>query len=164
MIQLRTNFDDIVMYQPYHFPVPPRNSTLLTNVRWKKVIQPKLSTASDIISREPTIAGRGTTLRHLPNVGGYSTVFHNGSSPAFILKESSSMPKLVKLEGNAISSLVPLHTGDCERGFISIDVLVSHQLACIKQISHHSREPLKAVNCSHGLVMATLAGPQDKSP
>jgi cleavage and polyadenylation specificity factor subunit 1 len=88
------------------------------------VSQPKLSTASDILSREPNIAGRGATLNRLPNVGGYSTVFHAGSSPAFILKESSSMPKLVKLRGNAISSLSRLHTGKCERGFVSIDILV----------------------------------------
>jgi cleavage and polyadenylation specificity factor subunit 1 len=113
-----------VIYQPFYHPQPPKNSGFLTNVRWKKVSQPKLSTVSDILSSEPKIVGGGSTLQRLPNIGSYSTVFHAGSIPAFILKESSSMPKLVRLRGNAINSLGTLYTGNCERGFVSVDILV----------------------------------------
>jgi cleavage and polyadenylation specificity factor subunit 1 len=58
-------------------------------------------------------------------VCGYSTVFQRGASPCFILKESSSSPKVIDLGGGAIKSLTRFHTSACQRGFAYIDAEVS---------------------------------------
>jgi cleavage and polyadenylation specificity factor subunit 1 len=79
-------------------------------------------------------AGRDSTLIALGNVCGYSTVFQRGASPCFILKESSSSPKVIDLGGGAIKSLTRFHTSACQRGFAYIDAEVSHllQFPCIE--------------------------------
>jgi hypothetical protein len=71
---------------------------------------------------------RESTLRRLENVGGYSTVFQAGSSPCFILKEASTMPRVINLRGGPVQSLTDFHTAGCDRGFAYIDADVSEML------------------------------------
>lgn len=68
---------------------------------------------------------RESTLQRLENVGGYSTVFQAGTSPCFILKEASTMPRVISLRGGAVQSLTGFHTASCDRGFAYIDADVS---------------------------------------
>lgn len=62
-----------------------------------------------------------STLLALDNIGGYSTVVQRGANPAFILKESSSVPRVIGLSGKAVKSLTSFHTSSCERGFAYLD-------------------------------------------
>lgn len=66
-------------------------------------------------------AGRESTLIALENVCGYSTVFQRSTSPSFILKESSSTPRVISLGSKSVKGLTRFHTSSCERGFAYID-------------------------------------------
>jgi cleavage and polyadenylation specificity factor subunit 1 len=70
-------------------------------------------------------AGREGTLMELKDVCGYSTVFQRGASPSFILKESSSAPRVISLSGKAVKGLTSFHTSSCQRGFAYLDAEVS---------------------------------------
>lgn len=68
---------------------------------------------------------RETMLRRHENVGGYSTVFKAGTSPCFILKEASTVPRVISLRGKSVQSLTGFHTASCDRGFAYLDADVS---------------------------------------
>ena len=74
------------------------------------------------------LAGRESTLIALDNVCGYSTVFQRGVSPAFILKEASSAPRVIGLNSKAVKGLTRFNTSACERGFAYIDSEVSRAM------------------------------------
>ncbi|KAF2674469.1 protein CFT1 [Microthyrium microscopicum] len=120
-IILRTSEDDLVIYQPYYYPIPPKNSPFFHNIRWKKISQPNLSRVADIYGQEAKTAQKGSVLRRLQNIDGYSTVFQIGSARSFILKEASSLARVIKIRGHAINSMESFHTEECDRGFVSID-------------------------------------------
>jgi cleavage and polyadenylation specificity factor subunit 1 len=124
MYKVRTNNDDLVIYEPFHYPAdsPP---SFTTNLRWRKIPQPYLAKYSEEEEMESDMSGRETMLRRLENVGGYSTVFQTGTSPCFILKEASSMPRVISLRGKAVKSLTSFHTAKCDRGFAYVDVDVN---------------------------------------
>jgi cleavage and polyadenylation specificity factor subunit 1 len=75
-------------------------------------------------------AGREGTLMAMRDVCGYSTVFQRGASPSFILKESSSAPRVISLKSKAVKSITRFHTSGCERGFAYLDADVS----CVLQV------------------------------
>lgn len=61
-------------------------------------------------------------MRRCENVGGYKTVFLSGNSPAFVLKSSKTLPKVISLQGNGVRGMSSFHTEGCERGFIYADL------------------------------------------
>jgi cleavage and polyadenylation specificity factor subunit 1 len=64
---------------------------------------------------------RYVPLRICANVGGYSTVFLPGPSPAFILKSSKSIPRVIGLQGLGVRGMSTFNTEGCDRGFIYSD-------------------------------------------
>lgn len=68
-------------------------------------------------------------LKFLPNVGGYSTVFMAGGSPSFVVKDASSLPRIVSLRGKGVCRLSGLNSRKCEAGFAWVDTVVSHSPA-----------------------------------
>ena len=76
---------------------------------------------------ESGITKRDQPLRALQDVQGYSTVFLPGSSPSFVLKSASSLPRVISLGGGPIKSMSGLHAPSCERCFLHIDSNVSHK-------------------------------------
>ncbi|KAI1928729.1 mRNA cleavage and polyadenylation factor subunit [Ophidiomyces ophidiicola] len=111
---LRTNTDDITIYQPY-YPLPPGES----NLRFLKLTNyflPKYDPDMDKLS-----PARFNSLRVLPDLCGYKTVFMPGPNPCFIMKSSTSSPHVLKLRGKAVHSLSSFHIPACERGFAYID-------------------------------------------
>jgi len=95
-------------------------------------------------------AGREGTLIALDDVCGYSTVFQRGASPAFILKEASSAPRVVGLKGKAVKGLTRFHTSACQRGFAYIDSVVSlnkpQMLRILTLLEHTSYLPISSPN------------------
>lgn len=123
--QLRTALDDIVIYQPYHYPSATATQSFTSDLRWTKVSQPTVSKMSEMFSEEGESASSGSTLRRMGNVSGYSIVALNGTSPSVIIKEASSSLKLVKVKGRSIRSIGGFHTAQCDRGIVSVDSEVS---------------------------------------
>ncbi|KAK7541054.1 CPSF A subunit region-domain-containing protein [Phyllosticta citribraziliensis] len=120
---VRTSSNDIVLYQPYHYPTQGSDQPFASSLRWLKVPQPKLPEFSEepSLEAEDIALGRESILTALPNVGGYSTAFMTGTSPSFILKEAASMPRVIKLEAKAVKCVGGFHTADIERGFAVVD-------------------------------------------
>jgi hypothetical protein len=63
-------------------------------------------------------------LKLLPNVGGYSAVFMAGGSPSFVVKDASSLPRIVSLRGEGVRRLSGLNSRKCEAGFAWVDTTV----------------------------------------
>lgn len=64
---------------------------------------------------------RNNPMRVISDLGGNSTVFLPGGSPAFIFKTSKSMPVMLGLRGVGVRGMSSFHTAGCDRGFIYID-------------------------------------------
>jgi cleavage and polyadenylation specificity factor subunit 1 len=73
----------------------------------------------------------------LDNINGYSTVIQRGRSPAFILKESSSAPRVIGLSGNPVKSLTRFHTSSCQRGFAYLDSTDTLRISQLPPSTHY---------------------------
>lgn len=122
---LRTSTEDLVIYSAYHYPSKQADEPFTTNLRWQKVCQPHLTPYTDDVSSEPEHLHM---LRRMSNVGGYSTVVMAGSSPCLILKESSTLPKVVPLAGEAVKGVSRYHTAQCNNGFAYVDARGSFKI------------------------------------
>lgn len=119
----RTGMDDLVIYQAFH---PQGAKAFTTDLRWTKVSQPRLAKPGNG-AQDATKKGYRPQLRHMRNVGGYSTVFQGGANARFVLKEASSAVRVVPLNSEAMTSVSPLNASYCEQGFALLDGNVSAQ-------------------------------------
>ncbi|KAF1992573.1 protein CFT1 [Aulographum hederae CBS 113979] len=94
---VRTASDDLVMYEPYHYPQRDPSQPFTTNLRWKKISQPRLAHAVDDTASDIEESDERGKLKALADVNGYSTVVQAGQSPCLVLKEASTTPKLVNV-------------------------------------------------------------------
>ncbi|KAI4851207.1 protein CFT1, partial [Aureobasidium sp. EXF-8845] len=119
---LRSSADDLIIYEPFHHPAAPSTSPspFTTNLRFRKVPglhMPKFNDDSSL--------SKPAALRVLPNVGGYSAVFMAGGSPSFVVKDASSLARIVSLRGEGVRRLSGLNSRKCEAGFVWVDT--THQ-------------------------------------
>ncbi|KAF2874977.1 CPSF A subunit region-domain-containing protein [Massariosphaeria phaeospora] len=119
---VRTSTDDLVIYKSFHYPARAVSDPWTKNLRWVKLPQPHLPRYSEEPALDAEDAGRESTLVAIDDLSGYSVVFQRGTSPAFVLRESSSIPRVIGLQGNAVKGLTQFHTSACQRGFAYIDV------------------------------------------
>jgi hypothetical protein len=77
-------------------------------------------------------------LRVLPNVGGYSAVFMAGGSPSFVVKDASSLPRIVSLRGEGVRRLSGLNSRKCEAGFVWVDTSVRYRSPASSGTTDHS--------------------------
>jgi hypothetical protein len=94
----------------------------------------------------------------LDNVCGYSTVFLRGTSPAFILKEASSAPRVIGLHGKAVKGLTRFHTSACQRGFAYIDAQVSTIVLLVYRSTNSARTHFEYPNYLPKPITDTWAG------
>lgn len=69
---------------------------------------------------------------------GYSTVFLPGTSPSFVLKSASSLPRVIGLGTGPIRTMTGLHTPSCERGFVQVGSDVSQILYDMYSLGDHT--------------------------
>jgi hypothetical protein len=77
-------------------------------------------------------------LRLLPDVGGYSAIFMAGGSPSFVVKDASSLPRIVSLRGEGVRRLSGLNSRECEAGFVWVDTAVRHKYLVFPGTTDHS--------------------------
>lgn len=99
-------------------------------MRWIKLSQQHLPKYTDELEGIESEPGLKSTLVPLDDVCGYSTVFQKGASPAFILKEASSVPRVIGLSGKAVKGLTRFNTSECQKGFAYLDADVSVLARC----------------------------------
>ncbi|KAK1755263.1 protein cft1 [Echria macrotheca] len=128
---LRHRNDDLTIYQPFRAKkrdVQGLSRTLFfQKVPNSSFAKPPVETSQD---DTPDVKGF-LPMRRCSNVSGYSTVFLPGPSPSFVLKSSSSAPKVVGLQGSSVQAMSSFHTEGCEQGFIYADM---HGITRVAQI------------------------------
>jgi len=118
-LQIRTSSDNLVIYKAFHAPSRSASDLWTKNLRWVKLSQQHVPRyIEDNGSEDP---GFESTLVALDNICGYSTVFQRGTTPAFIFREASSVPRVIGLSGKTVKSLTSFHTSSCQRGFAYLD-------------------------------------------
>ncbi|KAF2001233.1 hypothetical protein P154DRAFT_619566 [Amniculicola lignicola CBS 123094] len=117
---VRTSTDELVIYKAIHYPNRSASDPWTKNLRWVKQPQQHLARYTEAPETEED-GSRQNTLIPVDNICGYTTVFQRGASPAFILKESSSAPRVIGLSSKAVKGLTRFHTSGCQRGFAYID-------------------------------------------
>ncbi|WEW58506.1 mRNA cleavage and polyadenylation factor subunit [Emydomyces testavorans] len=114
---LRTTNDDLVIYQPYH----PKSSSKDPDLRLLKLSDHFVPKYDPEAGAEISERTNFKSLRALPDLCGYKTVFMPGLNPCFIMKSSTSSPHVLRLRGKPVSSVSSFHIPACEKGFAYID-------------------------------------------
>lgn len=119
---MRHSTDDLTIYEPIRLQTESSGSALRDTLFFKKSSNPAIAkstieAAQDDAAQQP----RFVPLRTAANIGGYSTVLLPGASPAFILKSSKSVPRVIGLQGLGVRGMSTFHTEGCDRGFIYSD-------------------------------------------
>ncbi|KAG9247800.1 CPSF A subunit region-domain-containing protein [Calycina marina] len=119
----RSSNDNLTIYQPFRVDSPELKS-LTATLHFCKVPNSRLA-KDPVLSAETTSedppSTRNNPMRILSNVSGYSCVFLPGASPAFVLKGSKTLPKVISLQGSGIRNMSIFHAPGCDRGFIYVD-------------------------------------------
>ena len=95
--------------------------------------------APDEEDSDSDIFKRSHPLRTLQDVNGYTSVFMPGTSPCFILKSSSSEPKVIGVSVAKVQSLVSFNSVDCPRGIIFSDENVCYPLFTVNLSTYKPR-------------------------
>jgi cleavage and polyadenylation specificity factor subunit 1 len=132
---VRTSNDDLVIYKAFHPRTRSSSELWTTALRWVKLSQQHVPRYTEDAGSEEQ--GFESTLLALDNVNGYSTVFQRGLSPAFILKESSSAPRVIGLSGKPVKSLTRFHTSSCLRGFAYLDTTDTLRISQLPPNTHY---------------------------
>jgi len=105
---VRSAMDDLTLYQPWS-----ATSSWKEILRFRKVPLDYIPKFDDSGSEGD---GPPAPLRHF-RLGRYSAVLIPGASPSFVLKESTSLPKVLSLRARDVKTTIPLHLPGRERGF-----------------------------------------------
>ncbi|KAH8725302.1 CPSF A subunit region-domain-containing protein [Phaeosphaeriaceae sp. PMI808] len=116
-----------------HLIVRTSNDDL--NLRWIKLSQQHVPRYSEDAGLDEQ--SFESTLLALDNICGYSTVIRRGSSPTFILKESSSAPRVIGLSGKPVKGLTRFHTSSCQRGFAYLDSTDTLRISQLPPHTHY---------------------------
>lgn len=123
--QVRNSTEDLIIYKAFHYPARSASDPWTTNLGWVKLSQQHLPKYTDELDASDEEAGLRNTLVAIEDVCGYSTVFQKGTSPAFVLKEASSAPRVIGLHGKAVKGLTRFNTSACQNGIAYLDADVS---------------------------------------
>ncbi|KAK4499059.1 hypothetical protein PRZ48_009571 [Zasmidium cellare] len=115
---LRTAVDDVILYEPFHYPPPIKADSWQSNLRFRKVPLSYIPKYNDTLAEEES--GRSPALTAI-RVGSYLAVTIPAAPPLLLLKEPSSLPRILEVRlpkaTNKVTSLEPVHRSGCERGF-----------------------------------------------
>ncbi|KAI9656016.1 MAG: mRNA cleavage and polyadenylation factor subunit [Bathelium mastoideum] len=114
---VRTAWDDVFIYKPYHLPENGSDQQFTTNLRWIKLDHPLIANWAD---SDDALSEEGPRLKLLPDLGGYSAVFIKGTTANLILKEASSAPRILELRTSGLQDLATFHAARCEKGYVFI--------------------------------------------
>ncbi len=134
-MQVRTSNDDLVIYKAFHAPSRSSSDLWTKNLRWVKLSQQHVPRYTEDSGSEEN--NQETTLLSVDNICGYSTVFQGGPSPAFILKEASSAPRVIGLSGKPVKGLTSFHTSACQRGFAYVDSTDTLRISQLPPQTHY---------------------------
>ncbi|KMU91957.1 cleavage and polyadenylation specific protein [Coccidioides immitis H538.4] len=115
---LIADLGDSISRQPYMIPYHPKTSLDKPELRFVKIIDHFLPRFDP---SPKAYMPHSKFLRAYSDICGYKTVFMSGSNPCFVMKSSTSSPHVLRLRGEAVSSLSSFHIPACEKGFAYVD-------------------------------------------
>ena len=120
---MRTENDDLLIYKPYVTLDPAgKESPRMNFFRETNHFLPHFPSN---VNADDSNTGyqRTRSLRILPNVSGFSTVFMPGASAGFVFKTSTSVPHIIGMRGNYVRGLSSFDSTaiGCAEGFVYVD-------------------------------------------
>jgi cleavage and polyadenylation specificity factor subunit 1 len=120
---MRTAIDDVVLYEPFRYPRPGARDNWYMNLRFRKV------PLSYIPRYNESVLEAGSNARQPPlksmRIGEYSAISIPGALACVLLKESSTVPKVLEVRGaqasSQVTTLSPIHRAGLEHGFMHIN-------------------------------------------
>lgn len=116
---VRTAMDDIVLYEPFHYPLRPNEDSWHSSLHFRKVPFSYIPKYNEQLSDAQT-----PPLKRI-QVGGYHAVNIPGGPTNLLMKESSSLPKVLEVRDTQSSQratvMSPVHRPGCEHGFLTIN-------------------------------------------
>ncbi|KAI6858374.1 protein CFT1 [Hortaea werneckii] len=117
----RTSLDDLAMYEPFWYTgdnSAPSDSGF-EGLRWRKVPNkyvPKYDENLDTEAADPRPA-----LLKAAEIGGRHCVYVPGSSPSLLVKESTSLPRVLGLRSSAVNSFTSINRTGLHDGFALVE-------------------------------------------
>ena len=119
---MRSSSDDLIIYEPFRVE-SEATKPLTSTLHFSKISNPHLAQDPELSAEttgEDPRSTKNNPMRTLSNIGGHSCVFLPGASPAFVIKSSKSLPKVISLQGAGVRNMSSFHTVGCDRGFIYV--------------------------------------------
>lgn len=101
-MQLRTSYDDVVLYQPYQDSTKPDDEAALQFFRVSNHHIPKL----DETDPEEGRSLGHSSLRAVQLASGLATVFVTGQSPRIVIKNASCDPQVIGIKQDLVMHIV----------------------------------------------------------
>ncbi|RMZ20195.1 hypothetical protein D0859_15805 [Hortaea werneckii] len=117
----RTSLDDLAMYEPFWYTgdnSDPRNSGF-EGLRWRKVPNTYVPKYDENLDTEAADACPG--LLKAAEIGGRHCVYVPGSSPSLLVKESTSLPRVLGLRSSAVKSFTSVNRAGFLDGFALVE-------------------------------------------
>ncbi|KXT13257.1 hypothetical protein AC579_2488 [Pseudocercospora musae] len=119
---LRTAMDDVVLYEPFHYPQTSGQKSWHRDLRFRKVPVSYIPKYNESIAEAQS--ARPPPLRSI-DVGNYKAIAIPGAPPCLLLKEPSTLPRVLEIrqdaESNRLSMICPINRVGCETGFFTIN-------------------------------------------
>ena len=111
---LRSAMDDLTLYSPWSLD----SNSWKANLRFRKVPLFHVPKFDEIAAEAD--GGRPLPLRAI-DVGEYAAIHVPGAAAHLIMKEASSLPKVLGVRAGAVKTLIPLNHRGCDSGFGILD-------------------------------------------
>lgn len=116
---VRNSSSDVTIYEPYQVPNVQGAYRFIKLSCHNGDPRESPSDGSEDDSDDPA----NSRLVPLHDVGGMAAVFITGKYPSIILRSTSSMPRLHKLDTGEILHVSGFHDSSCNRGFVYVDAI-----------------------------------------
>lgn len=114
---VRSAMDDLTLYEPFHYSsassIGSERAQGLASLRFRKVPCPYIPKYDDAIDNED---GRSASLK-CAKIGGRHVVHIPGKAPSFVVKEATSLPKVLQLMASDVLAFSTLDRAGCQSGF-----------------------------------------------
>ncbi|KAI6887186.1 protein CFT1, partial [Hortaea werneckii] len=117
----RTSLDDLAMYEPFWYTGDNSNpkSSGFEGLRWRKVPNTYVPKYDENLDTDA--ADARPALLKAAEIGGRHCVYVPGSSPSLLVKESTSLPRVLGLRSSAVNSFTTINRDGLHDGFALVE-------------------------------------------
>ena len=109
------------MYEPFHITRAESDHASSKTLRFLKVPNYHLPKSAPDESDETGPGHLKGSLKALTDISGFNIVAVPGTSPSFLIKTSSSHPRVANLRSEPVLGMSGYNTSSCPKGFAFVD-------------------------------------------